>query len=118
MLSAPKLSPLHSITSFPTRRLAADEITEQFPTLALDFLMLKLLDRSEVSCAGVDRDAGQESFRRQTIDTGGLLHDIRAGKIVAAFFQNMDHRLSNTVAEQYKLVLTVILTEHAPSRGG
>jgi len=42
--------------------LGADEITEQFPTLAREFLELKLLDRSEVRCAGVDCNAGQQPF--------------------------------------------------------
>jgi hypothetical protein len=78
--------------------LATDDIAEQFPTLALEFPELKLLDRSEVSCAGVDRDAGQEPFQLQTLDARGLLHDIRAGKIVAAVFENMNHGLSNIVA--------------------
>src|SRR6266480_5383474 len=45
--------------------LAADDIAEQFPTLALEFPELKSLDRSEVGCAGVDRDAGQEPFQLQ-----------------------------------------------------
>ncbi len=48
--------------------LAADDIAEQFPALALEFPELKLLDRSEVSCACVDRDAGQEPFQLQTLD--------------------------------------------------
>ena len=78
--------------------LATDDIAEQFPTLALEFPELKLLDRSEVSRAGVDRDAGQEPFLLQTPDARGLLHDIRAGKIVAALSENMNHRLSNIVA--------------------
>jgi hypothetical protein len=46
--------------------LATDDIAEQFPTLALEFPELKLLDRSEVSCAGVERDAGQEPFQLQS----------------------------------------------------
>ncbi len=70
--------------------LATDDIAEQFPTLALEFPELKLLDRSEVSRAGVDRDAGQEPFQLQTLDASGLLHDICAGKIVAAFFENIN----------------------------
>ena len=78
--------------------LATDDIAEQFPTLALEFPELKLLDRSEVTCAGVDRDVWQEPFQLQTLDARGLLHDIRAGKIVAALFENMNHRLSNIVA--------------------
>ena len=78
--------------------LATDDIAEQFPTLALEFPELKLLDRSEVSCAGVERDAGQEPFELQSLDARGLLHDIPAGKIVAARFENMNHRLSNIVA--------------------
>ena len=78
--------------------LATDDIAEQFPALALEFPELKLLDRSKVSCAGVDRDTGQEPFQLQTLDARGLLHDIRAGKIVAALFENMNHRLSNIVA--------------------
>ena len=57
--------------------LATDDIAEQFPTLALEFPELKLLDRSEVSCAGVDRDPGQEPFQLQILDARGLLHDIR-----------------------------------------
>src|SRR5713101_8600683 len=77
---------------------AAYDVTEQFPALALEFPELKLLDRSEVSRAGVDRDAGQEPFQLQILDARGLFHDIRAGKIVAALFENIDHRLSNIVA--------------------
>ena len=77
--------------------LATDDIAEQFPTLALKFPELKLFDRSEISCAGVDRDAGQEPFQLQTLDVRGLLHDIRAGKIVAASIENMNHCLSNIV---------------------
>src|ERR1700719_1164785 len=38
--------------------LATDDVAEQFPTLALEFPELKFLDRSKVSRAGVDRDAG------------------------------------------------------------
>ena len=41
----------------------SDDIAEQFPTLALEFPELKLLDRSEVSRAGVYRYAGQEIGR-------------------------------------------------------
>ena len=78
--------------------LAADDVAEQFPTLALEFPELKSLDRSEVGYAGVERDAGQEPFQLQLLDARGLLHDIRAGKIVAALFEDMNDRLSNVVA--------------------
>jgi hypothetical protein len=87
--------------------LATDNITEQFPAVALEFPQLKLLDRSEVSCARVDRDARQEFFQLQTFDARCLLHDIRSGKIVAAFFEDMNHCLSITVSNQYILVLTI-----------
>jgi len=43
-----QLSPLYSITSCLFADLATDDIAEQFPTLA----ELKLLDRSEINCAG------------------------------------------------------------------
>src|SRR6202040_3290475 len=91
--------------------VAAYDLTEQLPTLALEFPELKLFDRSEVRRAGVDRDARQEPFQLQTLDASSLLHDICAGKIVAALFKNMNHRLSNIVASHYKLVLTVTLRE-------
>src|ERR1700681_3833383 len=52
--------------------LATDDIAEQFPTLALEFPELKLLDRSEVSCAGVDCDAGQKPFQVQILDARGM----------------------------------------------
>ena len=48
--------------------LSAYDVTEQFPALALEFPELKLLDRSEVSRAGVDRYAGQEPFQLQTLN--------------------------------------------------
>ena len=65
---APMLSGMnscHSADHLPCllADLAADDIAEQFPTLALEFPELKLLDRSEVNCAGVDRDTGQEPFQ-------------------------------------------------------
>jgi len=41
---------------------ACYDVTEQFPALALEFPELKLLDRSEISRAGVYRYAGQEQF--------------------------------------------------------
>src|SRR6478672_6629610 len=72
---------------------------------------MKLLDRSEVNRTGVDRDAGQEPFDLQTLDARGLLHNIRAGKIVSALFENMNHRLSNIVASHYIEVLTITLRE-------
>ena len=87
--------------------LATDDIAEQFPSLALEFPELHLLDRGEVSRAGVDRDAGQEPFQLQTLDARRLLHDIRAGKIVAACLQYMDHGLRDGVTGQHGLVLTV-----------
>jgi hypothetical protein len=97
--------------------LATDDIAEQFPTLALEFPELKLLDRSEVSRAGVDRDAGQEPFQLQTLDASGLLHDICAGNIVAAFFENINHRLGNIVASHYSEVLTITLREIFHKKG-
>src|SRR4051794_27862092 len=81
--------------------VAADEIAEQFPTLAMEFPELKLFYRSEVSCIGVDRDAGQESFQLQILDVGGLPHDVRTSKIVAALLENMNHGLRDIVAGHY-----------------
>ena len=66
--------------------LATDDIAEQFPTLAPEFLELHLFDRGEVSRAGVDRDAGQKTLLRQTPDARCLPHNIFAGKIVTAGF--------------------------------
>src|SRR6202011_2795070 len=111
---APMLSAMNSHRFIRSPRalfadLATDDIAEQFPTLALEFPELKLLDRSEVSCTRVDRDPGQQPFELQTLDARGLLHDIRAGKIVAALFENMNHRLSNIVASHYIEVLTITL---------
>jgi hypothetical protein len=70
--------------------LAADDIAEQFPTIALEFPELKFLDRSEISRAGVDRYAGQKPFQLQTLNASGLLHDICAGKVVTAVFKNIN----------------------------
>jgi hypothetical protein len=66
--------------------LATDDIAEQFPTLAAEFLELHLFDRGEVSRAGADRDAGQKTLLRQTPDARCLPHNIFAGKIVTAGF--------------------------------
>jgi hypothetical protein len=66
--------------------LATDDIAEQFPTLAPEFLELHLFDRGEVGRAGVDRDAGQKTLLRQTPDARCLPHNIFAGKIVTAGF--------------------------------
>ena len=63
-----------------------------------EFPELKLLDWSEVSGTGVERDAGQEPFQLQTLDARSLLHDICTGEIVAAFFEDMDDRLSRIIA--------------------
>src|ERR1700730_11340492 len=78
--------------------LATDDIAEQFPTLALEFPELKLLDRSEVSCAGLDCDAGQKPFKVQILDARGMVHNVRARKIVTTLFEDVNHRLSNVVA--------------------
>ena len=77
----------------------------------LEFSELKLLNGSEVSCAGVDRDAGQEPFQLQTLDASGLLHDVRVGKIVAAHLDNVNYRLSDIVACHYREILTITLRE-------
>src|ERR1700674_350001 len=98
MGEADELYQLRSTTSCLPADLATDDIAEQFPTLALEFPELKLLDRSEVSCAGVDCDAGQEAFQLQILDARGMVHNVRAGKIVTALFEDMNHRLSNVVA--------------------
>src|SRR5439155_26293547 len=69
--------------------VAADDLAEQFPLLALEELHLELGNRREIGRAGVDLDAWQQRVRREVLQVRGLLHEIGAGEIVAAHFQNL-----------------------------
>src|SRR3954452_19241077 len=67
--------------------VAADDLTEQVPLVALELHQLKLRDRSEVGRAGVDLDAGQQAAELQILDVGRLLHDVLSREIVTARLQ-------------------------------
>src|SRR6185503_6675670 len=80
------------------RHVAAQDVAERLPLLALEALHLQLADRGEVVRSGVDLDAGQQGVRREVLQARGLLHQIGAGEIVAALFQRLDQRLRGTIA--------------------
>src|ERR1700731_520265 len=58
--------------------VAGDDLAEQIPFLALEFLQLELGDRGEVGGAGVNLDARQQAAELQIPHTGRLLHDVLA----------------------------------------
>src|SRR6476660_9774493 len=94
---------LFSRTRLGTRQalvaeLAADDVTEQLPFLALEPLHLKLIDRGEVGRRGVDRDARQQGVGRKLLQACSLLHDVFTGEVIAAHFQDLHHGLGHTIA--------------------
>src|SRR5487761_2310857 len=79
--------------------VAADDVAEQHPSLALELHQLKLADRGEIGWRGVDLDAGQQDFGSEILEVCGLLHDIFAGEVVAALLQHLNQRLRDAVAD-------------------
>src|SRR3984957_12107161 len=78
--------------------VAGDDLAEQIPFLALEFLQLELGDRGEVGGAGVNLDARQQAAELQIPHTGRLLHDVLAREIVAAVLQHVHEALRDGVA--------------------
>src|SRR6476660_5794343 len=78
--------------------LAADDVAEQVPFLALEPHHLKLLDRGEVGRCGADRHAGQQGVGRKALQARRLLHDVFTGEVIAAHFQHLHHGLRHAVA--------------------
>src|SRR6266852_3378973 len=91
--------------------IAADDIAEQVPGLALEFHQLKLGDRGEVSGAGINFDARQQEAELQTFDAGRLLHDVLAREIVAAGLQHMHEALCDGVAVYHVAIYPVAFRE-------
>src|SRR3977135_1571329 len=58
--------------------IAADDVAEQVPFLALELHQLKLADRGEIGRAGVDHDAGQQDFGTEILQAWRLLHSVVA----------------------------------------
>src|ERR1019366_3977446 len=79
--------------------VAADDIAEQLPPLALEALQLKLADRGEDGRRGVDLDAGQQDFGAEILEACGLLHDVFAGEVVAALLQHLNQGLRDAIAD-------------------
>src|SRR5262249_1647640 len=87
--------------------VAAHDIAEQLPGLALEAHQLKLRQRREIGGAGVDLDAREEAAQLEILDAGGLLHDVRAAEVVAAGLQDMHQALSDVVAVHHRGILPV-----------
>src|SRR4029077_16668725 len=58
-----------SVVQVLVAQVAADDVAEQVPLVALEAHHLKLLDRVEVGGAGGDLDAGQQRVRREILQT-------------------------------------------------
>src|SRR5438445_9473802 len=78
--------------------VARDDIAEALPALALVSHELKLGDRREIAGAGIDLDTREQAAELKSLDARRLLHDVLAGKLVAAGFQHMHERLRDGVA--------------------
>src|SRR5271169_2800317 len=99
--------PMRSVT--PSKRtsiaeLAADDVAEQLPFLALESHHLQLIDGSEIGRRGVDRDAGQQGVGRKTLQACGLLHHVFAGKVIAAHLQHLHHGLRCAITVHHRAV--------------
>ena len=68
-------------------------VAEQPPRRAVKLLQLHLFDRIEIVGRGGERNARQQHRQLHIVQTGGLLHHVLAGEIVAAGFEHRDHRL-------------------------
>src|SRR3954463_15074572 len=79
--------------------VAAQDLAEQFPSLALELLQLNLRDRREVGRAGVDLDAGQQATEFKPLDVGRLFHDVLTREVIAARLEDVDKSLRHGVAE-------------------
>src|SRR5882757_4251704 len=85
----------------PRRPLGAfvrNDIAKQFPGLALEPGESKGLDWIKVRSTRVDGDARQQHRNTQAAQVGSLLHDVGAGKVVAATLQNFDKRCRDGVS--------------------
>src|ERR1700736_2488804 len=103
------LRPGHDRTS--AADVAADDIAEQHPALALELHQLKLADRGEVGRRSVDADAGQQHLGAEVLEVSGLLHDVFTGQVVAALFQYLNHGLRDGEADLDRAVELVAFRE-------
>src|SRR5260370_8872212 len=63
--------------------IAADDLAEQIPLLAVELHQLKLRDRGEVSSTGINLDARHQAAPFKSLDPGGLLHDFLPPDLVS-----------------------------------
>src|SRR6185503_21108854 len=89
-------------------RLTADvsvhDLAKQLPCFALELLQLDLRDRGEVGRAGVDLDAGQQATELESLDVGGLFHDVFARQIIAARLEDVNKSLGNGVTTHHRSI--------------
>src|SRR5262249_42096606 len=87
--------------------LGVHDLAEQLPALALETLQLDGLHRIVIGRAGADGDARQQARHAQLLMVGGLLHEILARQIVAAFLQRLLHEVADRVGIDVVHVLDV-----------
>src|ERR1700674_711259 len=85
-------------SSSPAGSGILDDRSKQLPALAVELHHLQLLVDAIIGRRGSADDAGQGQVQLNVFEGGGLLHDVVAGKVVAAALEHLDQELGGGVA--------------------